>query len=83
VFVILALGRLRQEGHEFKTSLSYIVRSCPKEKREGKGWTWWHMPACNPSYSEGGGSQPEGSAKWKHKTLSEKKKKKKHLKQKD
>jgi hypothetical protein len=25
--VILALGRLRQEDHEFKTNLSYMVRN--------------------------------------------------------
>jgi hypothetical protein len=29
--IILALGRLRQEDHEFKVGLEYTVRSCLKK----------------------------------------------------
>jgi hypothetical protein len=32
--VIPALGRLRQEGHEFKASLDYLVRPCLKQKQK-------------------------------------------------
>jgi hypothetical protein len=32
IFVILALGRLRQEDVEFKANLGYIVRTCFKKK---------------------------------------------------
>jgi hypothetical protein len=31
--VIPALGRLRQEYHEFETSLGYRVRSCLKKRK--------------------------------------------------
>jgi hypothetical protein len=30
--VIPALGRLKQEDHEFKVKLGYILRPCPKKK---------------------------------------------------
>jgi hypothetical protein len=32
IAVILALGRLMQEVHKFKASLSYIARPCLKKK---------------------------------------------------
>jgi hypothetical protein len=32
--VIPALGRLRQEGGEFETNLSYIARACLKKKKK-------------------------------------------------
>jgi hypothetical protein len=32
MLVILALGRLKQEDHEFKASLGSTVRSCQKQK---------------------------------------------------
>lgn len=34
--IIAALKRLKQEVHEFKTSFSYIVKPCLKERIEGK-----------------------------------------------
>jgi hypothetical protein len=34
VYTFPVLGRLRQDGHEFKTSLSYIARPCLKKKRK-------------------------------------------------
>jgi hypothetical protein len=34
--VIPALGRLRQEDPEFKTSLGYIVKLCLKKKKKEK-----------------------------------------------
>jgi hypothetical protein len=40
VHVILALGRLRPENYEFKTSLNYVVRACLKnvlKSGAGKG----------------------------------------------
>jgi hypothetical protein len=36
VYTFPVLGRLRQDGHEFKTSLSYIARPCLKKKKEGR-----------------------------------------------
>jgi hypothetical protein len=33
--VISALGRLRQEDHEFEVSLGYIVKLCLKNIRKG------------------------------------------------
>jgi hypothetical protein len=40
---VLAFGRLRHGDHEFKTSMSYIVRSClrikkKERKKKKKGW---------------------------------------------
>jgi hypothetical protein len=32
--IIPALGRLKQEDHEFEASLNYIVRPCFKTKRK-------------------------------------------------
>lgn len=34
--IIAALKRMKQEVHEFKTSFSYIVKPCLKERIEGK-----------------------------------------------
>jgi hypothetical protein len=34
--VIPALGRLRHEDHDFKASLSYIVRPCLRKKKPKK-----------------------------------------------
>jgi hypothetical protein len=34
--VIPALGRLRQEDHEFQTNLGYITRPYPKKKEKRK-----------------------------------------------
>jgi hypothetical protein len=34
--VIPALGRLRQEGGEFETNLSYIARACLKKKKKDR-----------------------------------------------
>jgi hypothetical protein len=33
--IIPAFGRLRQENHEFKGSLNYIVRPCPQNQGLG------------------------------------------------
>jgi hypothetical protein len=77
--VIPAFRRQRQEDQEFKASLSYIVRSCLKNKRACQ------VPvahACNPSYSGGRHQEAHGSKPARqivHKTLSQKKKKKKNL----
>jgi hypothetical protein len=35
--VILALGRLRQEDHEFKASLGCMERPCLKKPKEREG----------------------------------------------
>jgi hypothetical protein len=51
--VISALGRLRQEDVQFKSSLGYILRSClkkttkraTKENYRGIIWVWWLAPA--------------------------------------
>jgi hypothetical protein len=34
--VISALGRLREQGHKFKDSLSYVVRPSLKKKKKGQ-----------------------------------------------
>jgi hypothetical protein len=35
MLVILALGRLKQEDHEFEASLDYAVRPLLREREEG------------------------------------------------
>jgi hypothetical protein len=61
--IILAPRRSRQEDHEFKASLGYIVRSyLPVSKREKKKGLDAVAQACNPSYLGGRDGKDYGSS---------------------